>query len=418
VRTLTVDDSTARRFVLGGQGLWPGRRWKGREGLREALRHVGSIQVDPLNVVGHSQDLVALSRVDGYRPQHLERALYRDRSLFEWGGNLQIRPTEAFPYLLPKIRSADYLGRRAAFERTHATLVARILRAVETRGPIGSRDLAGGEGVSSYRARRDTGLALYYLWLRGDLMIHSRDAGDRKYDLTTRLLPARLLEPASAAESERYLFRRGTMLYGLPNASELLAVQRSSAVQPLPARDLRQWIERAEKAGRLVRVSVRGWRGPSWVDAEDLPTLEVLREGRTPATWAPVSTSNEEEVTFLAPLDIVSARGRARRIFGFDYLWEVYKPPTKRRWAYYVLPILSGDRLVGRMEPSVDPATGNLVLRQIWWEANVDPATLAEPVARGLRRLVAYLGAPGLTLAKLSPRSFRTLLARATRARS
>ncbi len=384
------------------------------EGLREAVRRIGSIQADPLNVVGRSQDLAALSRVDGYRPDLLERALYRERTMFEWGGNLQIRPIEEFPYLLPKIRTADYQGRRAAFQRSHARLIARVRREVEVRGPLGSRDLSGGERVSSYRARRETGLALYHLWWRGDLMIHSRDGGDRKYDLTERLVPARFLRSPPDAECERHLFRRGMLLYGLASASELLAVRRTSSLRPVPARGLRRWVEGAEKDGRLIRVKVRGWRGPSWVDAEDAAFLETLAEGGTPGPWTPISTSTTAEVVFLAPLDIVSARGRSKRIFGFDYRWEVYKPPSRRRWGYYVLPILLGDRLVGRIEPQVDPATGNLVVGRVWWEDGIEPASLVAPMTRGLRRLATYLGAPGLTLAPLSPPLFRASLSRTT----
>lgn len=415
MRTLEVDAPTARRFLLGGQGLWPGRRWVGEQGIHDAIRQIGSIQVDPLNVVGHNQDLVLLSRVDGYRPDQLDRALYQKRSLFEWGGNLQIRPIEIFPYLLPKIRTADYLGRRALFERTHPGLIARVLKEVETRGPIGSRDLFGGRSVSSYRARRDTGLALYYLWLRGDLMIHSRDAGDRKYDLTARLVPPRLLEPASDAEAEKHLFRRGMLLYGLPNASELLAVQKTSTLGLVRAQDWRRWVERLENAGRLVRVHVSGWRGPSWVDGEDAPTLETLQNGLTPKEWKPISAGSAAEVAFLAPLDIVSARGRSKRLFGFEYLWEVYKPASKRQWGYYVLPVLFGDKLVGRVEPVLDPMSGNLTVGRLWWERGIRPVELVAPMARGLRRLAAYLDAPEVTLGSSISPSFRVAFVREMR---
>jgi uncharacterized protein YcaQ len=133
---MQVDVATARRFVLGCQGLWPSRRWRGKRGVREAVRQVGSVQVDPLDVVGHNQDLVLLSRVHEYRSRYLDQALYQERSLFEWGANLHIRPIEELPYLLPKIRTVDYQGRRARFERTHRALITRILEEVETRGPI------------------------------------------------------------------------------------------------------------------------------------------------------------------------------------------------------------------------------------------------------------------------------------------
>lgn len=246
-------------------------------------------------------------------------------------------------------------------------------------------------------------------------MIHSRDGGDRKYDLTTRLVTPRLLEPAPAADAEYHLFRRGMLLYGLPNASELLAVQRLSSLGPSAARDRRSWVERWEKEGRLVRVNVDGWKGAHWIDSEDAPVLEALRMGTPPKTWIVGAAPAGGEATFLAPLDIVSARGRSTRLFGFDYLWEVYKPASKRRWGYYVLPILVGDRLVGRAEPRIDPETGRLSVTRLWWEADTDPRVLVEPMAKGLARLAGYLGAPGVTLGTVGPPSFRDGLVRAIR---
>ncbi len=186
------------------------------------MQEVGFIQVDPLNVVGRSHDLALCSRVENYRPALLDDALYRKRTLFEWGGNLRIRPIEELPYLLPLMRVADYKGRRKHFFRTHTALVARVLKTVEAQGPIGGRDLEGGAGVDSYRARKDTGLALYYLWHRGDLMIHSRRRGERLYDLTSRLVPQRWLTCTWTAKR----FSRGepcscTYSYRKPDSARL-----------------------------------------------------------------------------------------------------------------------------------------------------------------------------------------------------
>ena len=111
--------------------------------------------------------------------------------------------------------------------------------------------------------------------------------------------------------------------------------------------------------------------------------IEALEGGRIPAAWAPLETTTEEEATFLSPLDPVSARGRAKPLFGFDYVWEVYKPVEKRTFGYYTMPILWGDRLVGRFDPKLDRSTGTLVINGLWLEDVRSRAT--RPSARRSR---------------------------------
>ena len=121
----------------------------------------------------------------------------------------------------------------------------------------------------------------------------------------------------------------------------------------------------------------------------------MLARGQTPDAWRPVGTTTEEEVTFLAPLEIVSARRRAKTLFGFDYVWEVYKPLELRRWGYYTLPILYGDRLVARLDPKLDRATGTLAVKGFWLEQEEtgrDP-DFAAALSRGLASLAHMAGA-------------------------
>jgi uncharacterized protein len=182
---------TARRFVLGRQGLWPGRRWKGPKGLDLALGYIGSVQFDPLDVVGPSHDLALWGRIDGYRAADLGDALYTKRTLFETGGNVQIRPIEELPYLRIVMRRRIAEERWRRFARTRGALLSRVTRELERRGPLGSGDFGGpGEKrIRNYRAGKESGLALYYLWLKGDVMIAFRRRGEKVFDLTDRLVP-------------------------------------------------------------------------------------------------------------------------------------------------------------------------------------------------------------------------------------
>lgn len=408
VETLRVRPSTARRFILGRQGLWPGRRWTRAMGLARVLREIGSVQVDPLEVVGRSQDLALSSRVVGYRPPDLERTLYRERTLFEWGGGLVIRPVEEFPYLIHRMQEFEHHPKWENFGRTQRALVDRVLRAVEERGPLGSRDLPEGAKVESYRASRDTGLALYYLWLTGRLVIHHREKGERVYDLTTRCIPRRFLRAVPAPAAREYLVARAMDRWGLPNRSEVHSALHWAHPDGHSPKVTREWIATRERKGDLVRVEVEGQPQPQWTTPEGAEQLSRLERDLVPAGWNARSATSEEEAVFLAPLDVVIRDTRARRFFGFQYRWEVYVPAAKRKWGYYTLPILYGDALRARADLRFDRDSETLRVLGFWLEENNDAgdANLAAAIGRGLARLRDMVGAQRVDLTKMTPRAF------------
>jgi hypothetical protein len=142
---------------------------------------------------------------------------------------------------------------------------------------------------------------------------------------------------------------------------------------------------------------------------EDVLTLDALARNRIPKGWNSKETTTLDEVAFLAPLDIVSARGRAKKLFDFEYKWEVYTPAHLRRWGYYVLPILYGDDLVARLEPRLDRATDTLNILGFWLEENAPTdEAFASALARGLLRLADMAGARHVDVAVLHPTKLRT----------
>jgi hypothetical protein len=161
------------------------------------------------------------------------------------------------------------------------------------------------------------------------------------------------------------------------------------------------WIE----SGMLRQVQVEGGRDTYLVLGEDVQALESLEKGKVPKGWNPKETTTLEEVTFLSPLDIVSARGRAKKLFDFEYKWEVYTPSQKRRWGYYVLPILYGDDLVARLDPKLDRTTMTLEIRGFWHEddAPVKDADFANALAKGLIRFAKFVGAEKVKLDAITP---------------
>jgi uncharacterized protein len=402
-----VSQQTARRFILGRQGLWPGRRWQGRAGLDPAVRYVGSVQFDPLEVVAHSQDLVLWGRILDYRADHLEDALYSKRTLYETGGNVQIRPTEERPFYAVIRRRKVRERRWADFSRANARLIANVLRELERRGPLGPGDVAvpGEARIQNYRARKLSGLALYYLWLRGDVMIALRRRGEKVFDLTSRLL-SREKEDVPVDEAEEHLILQTLRELGLSTSSEWLAHAHTRIGRSTLRNEWRNRIRRWQKEGVIIEVQVEGWVGSRWLVAEAALDLEALRSSKVPRAWRPRSTTTDEEAIFFSPLEWTTARGRATRLFDFNYVWEAYKPASARRWGYYTLPVLFGDRLCARVELRYLRESKTLRVLGYWPEEAFlrRDSEFALALGRAFVRLADFLGATKLDPTGLSSR--------------
>lgn len=404
-----ISQEVARRYLLGRQGLWPGRRWAGKDGAAEAVRQLEAVQVDPMTVVARSHDLVLWSRVAGYDPEHLDTLLYRDRAFFDYGGCVHIYPVHELPYwrLHMERRRAD--KRRAAFLAEHAALLDEVREEVRARGPLGNRDFAGHARVSSYRARKDTGLALYHLWLTGELMTHSREGFQRKFDLRERVAPSSVGHVVPAEEAERFFARKALALLGLHTARAWAGTFAFLLNRRIDRAEARRWLEGLVAAGEAASVLVEGQKDLYYYPAADAPLLAKLADGDAPVEWRPLDTATREEVILLSPLDNLLARQRTRLLFGFEYLWEVYKPAANRRWGYYTMPILWRDRLVARLDPKLDRRTGTLVVNGFWLEEGTtaeDPA-FAAALAHGLGRFAHFLAARQVDLAALHPEPLR-----------
>jgi uncharacterized protein YcaQ len=167
---LTISKITRRQFILGKQGLYPGRRWRGKEGLAQAILDGCVVQIDPLNVVARSHDIVLYGRVLDYQPALLEALLYTDRLAFDYGGTVMVHPMEQIPCWRVVMQRKQMELRRVAFAEGHAQAIADVRAAVIERGPLSTRDLPGSPGQKgSFRSSSDNAQALYYLWLAGEL---------------------------------------------------------------------------------------------------------------------------------------------------------------------------------------------------------------------------------------------------------
>jgi len=391
---LTIDLETARRFILGKQGLWPGRRWRGIKGTERAMRAMEYLQLDPLQIIARSQDITLHSRVIDYKPGMWEDVTYRQRKFFDWGGWLAARPMDELPYWRVVMRrERDQEGRIQALGREHAEAIAEMRLILRERGIVSNRDfeMATRTRTQHYRGRKDSALALYYLWRIGEVMTHHRENFERVYALTEAVANGDLMHESDEREADRFLIKKDVSFSGL---SQVKRVQ-DSFHRGVPFEQVPAVLAEMLADGELIEVQVEGWKGTYYALGSDAKLMRDLSAGRMPRAWKPLATTTTEEVVFLAPLDPVSARGRARLLFGFDYIWEVYKPEPQRKFGYYALPILWGDRLVGRFDSKLNRATNTFVILGLWLEDKTlgKDEAFVEAFARGFARFVQFLGA-------------------------
>ncbi len=412
---LTLPPQVARRFLLGRQGLWPGRRFEGPAGTVQAMRLVEHLQLDPLTMITRSQDLMLHSRVFGYTEEGWQQPAYRERGFFDWGGWLALRPMEELPFYRYKMLELARAGKAHQWAEANAALLDEMRATVREVGPVRNRDFAieGRTRVSSYRGRKDSSVALYHLWRTGELMVHDRERFERVYDLAERIAPAGQLRAAGRDAALRFLVLKNTAFLGMADTVRPYFELPDPAHRDQGAAIRQELLEE----GLLLNARIERKRKAYHILASDLPLIEALLAGRTPAEWTPLGPDTLEEVTFLAPLDPVSARGRALQFFDFHYTWEVYTPAEKRRWGYYTLPILWGDRLVARADMKFDRGSGALIVLGFWLE---DPATgkdddFGVALGRGLARLQRFLGARRLDAKSILPLVLRNAAVKAAR---
>jgi len=362
----TISPEVARRYLVLRHLLAPPRSLPAEPAsVMRTFDRLGSVQFDPLDIAGRNHDLVLHARVNGYRRQWTDDLLYRERKLYEtYNKGLSLVPTSELPWY-----RVSWDLNRERFEKTtfleHEALVKELLERIQNVGPLTSGDMPARAAIDWFwRPTNQVRAMLEALALAGILGIARRDGNRRVYDLVERLFPAELLaerHPVDEQRRHKLLSRyRAHGLLGPAGSGEVWLGTGPRAVDRPPQR------ERLLAEGKLVAVQIEGRREVRHIPAEDEHFLDQAE--RELAAGAPPG-GTQPEVSFIAPLDpLVWDRRLLRDLFGFDYLWEVYVPEARRRWGYYVLPILYGDRFVGRIEPRVDRKAGVLRVLGLWWE--------------------------------------------------
>ena len=368
----------ARRIALAAQGF-DRPRPRGRVGapaLRRTIRQLGLLQMDFVNVLVPAHYVVPFSRLGPYDRALLDEVVYRGREFTEqWAHEASILPVETWPLLRHRMEAHRARPRGFdSFMEKNAGYVEQVLADVRARGPLSADDLPGPEGAS----RRIPGAwigtvpraVLEAHFGRGLLAVAERRPNfARAFDLAERRLPPHHYARRSThEESQRELLRLAARAHGVGTVADLADYYR------MPVRVARGRLAELVTAGELREVRVEGWPEAAYLhpQAKRPPRIEAA--------------------ALLSPFDpVVWYRPRTRRLFGFDFRLEIFVPRPKRRWGYYVLPFLLGDRLVARVDLKAERALRRLHVLAAYAEPRVRPGPVAEALATELKAMASWL---------------------------
>jgi uncharacterized protein len=388
-----VSAEAARRFLVARHLLAPARSLEGGgDGVLEVFRRFGAIQFDPIDVAGRTHDLMLHARVAGYDPAWCDE-LYGRREIFEaYNKGLSFVLASEFPWFRAQLRPTS----PRVIAENHE-VGERVLERIRAEGPLSSRDFERERGSTTdwFGMPTNTVRALLEAYtLTGVLGLVRRDGNRRYYDLLERLLPAKLLRrDVPLPEQLRHKLHsryRAHGLLGIGGGGDIFGGLGPAKPDPRwpghPGRTALR--EELVENGDLVPVEVEDVRGKRFVLRDEVGLLEAPPE-------PPPS------VAFLPPFDpLVWDRGLLGSLFEFDYVWELFHPPAKRRWGWYVLPILFRDRFVGRIEPRLDRAAGRVQVLGLWWEEGFEPKRVDGFVDAMRDALDAYMRFAGVDSAE------------------
>lgn len=387
-RTVDLSASQARRIAIAAQQLAApqpdGPRPINRGHLRRLVDTIGLLQIDSVNVLARAHLLPLFSRLGQYPIGVLEGAAWpvrnRDRLLVEsWAHMASLIPVEHEPLLRWRQQERAVDGPWGMIKRLnaeHPGFLDVVLEAIRELGPSSAGDIeraleAPGRDVAGWWEWSITKIACEHLFMVGAIGVIQRRGFERVFDLTERILPAAVVTAPTPTESDakRELVAIAARAHGVGTVADLADYYRMGVA------DTKRALAELVEDGGVVPVAVEGWPEAAYLH----------RDARIPRAV--------NGAALLSPFDpLVWRRRRTERIFGFHYRIEIYTPAPKRTFGYYVLPMLSGESLVGRFDLKADRATGRLLVQASWIEPGADPATTVETAAAELARMARWLG--------------------------
>jgi uncharacterized protein len=389
-----IPAAAARRLFLGAQALLDDpARPATKTALRRLITALGFVQIDSINTLARAHHLVLHARLDGYGSPALTGLLERERFLFEhWTHDAAAIPITWYPHWKPRFaRDRRRIETNAWWKNLlgpeAATVAGRAKERIAREGPLSVAAFEQKASTGGFWAWTPEKAALEYLWRTGELAVHRRDGFQKVYDLSERVHPE-LHACAAPSLAEHIAWAAATASARLVIFTPTELAHYWGAISLAEARS---WCAGATCAGTIAAVEVEGADGSAPQPAFALADWEARLAKLPPAP---------PRIRLLAPFDpVVRDRARCLRRFGFEYRFEAFTPVKKRRYGYYVLPVLEGDRLVGRIDPALHRDEGRLVVQGLWWEPDVRPTRARRRALEdALGRLAGFVGATRVDL--------------------
>jgi uncharacterized protein len=407
-KTLSITPTIARRLAIAAQNLAGPLPDDPDAAILDTVRQIRCLQLDPIRVVDRTQYLVLWSRVGNYDRDHFHRLVHEDRHFFEyWAHCASLVLLEDYPIHEYMMRGYGKSGsawskRVSAWVKENAAFRQYILDELAARGPLRTQDFEDGAHVpwssGGWTSGRSVAYMLDHLWLSGQIMVARRNGLERWWDLAERVLPLENLAGGWRDTQVTYdAAQKSLQALGIGRTRD---IQRHFIERRYP--QLSKIMTRLQKEKKVLPVTVEGWPGAWFVHADMLPLLEEIVAGG----WQP-------RTTLLSPFDnLIRDRDRTELMWDFFYRIEIYVPPAKRQYGYYVLPILHGDQLIGRIDPKMDWKKGVLTINAIYTEATtpLDTAT-GQAVVQTIEQLALFLDAKQIVYGDNLPSSWRSLTA-------
>lgn len=353
-----IANAEARALILAKSGLAGARVGSGAKALAPLIGTLGYVQLDSIRVVERAHHHILFARHGTHRPHHLEKLQAKAPALFEhWTHDASLIPLEHYPHWRHRFAHTktrkDFWHNRIGDVRVIKTVRDHI----EAHGPSLARDFAHlGGRTGPWWGWGPAKTALEYLWRSGELAVLERDGFEKIYDLAERAIPAdlRAIRP-SRAETLDWACSEALKRLGAGTAKMIADFWGHASIPEAAA-----WIAREKKAGRLIDVILQGAAGKRGFAAVARPDIETELNARAPAP---------PRLRVLSPFDpVLRDRARTERIFGFDYRIEVFVPAPRRRYGYYVFPLLEGARFTGRIDMKAERARDRLAVKALWLE--------------------------------------------------